>query len=458
MGTIRGMAAALLVLSACALAPRALAADPAYVVMADGGAVLRVITPGSCPAAIIDGKPRQLSLRIAAGTVPQRVTQSKPELSKPSVFPVNVCETRLPASARKLSVAGAALPVPKAVVNRIVVIGDTGCRLKAADNAYQPCNDPKGFAFAGIAARAAAWKPDLVIHVGDYHYRENPCPAGNTGCAASPWGYGWDAWDADWFSPAAPLFAAAPLALARGNHESCSRAGQGWWRFLAPQPLVAGVDCNDPGNDRAGDDSPAYAVPLGRGVQLAMLDASAVGGKPLAPDDWRFAKLSADWDRLRGLAAAARSTLVVDHYPMLGLAAVDDAGVVTLKPGNLAIPSVFATRSSRLLPPGVDAVLSGHVHLWQQVDFASDHPSQFITGFSGTLEDGVPIPAILPPGTQPAPGTRIAHFSAWTTGFGYMTMQRVADRRWDIIVHDGDGKPIRHCWLKGRRSQCRNGA
>ena len=57
---------------------------------------------------------------------------------------------------------------------------------------------------------ARSWKPDLVIHVGDYHYRENACPKDIAGCRDSPWGYGWDAWDADFFVPARPLLAAAP--------------------------------------------------------------------------------------------------------------------------------------------------------------------------------------------------------------------------------------------------------
>ena len=69
--------------------------------------------------------------------------------------------------------------------------------------------------------------PDLVVHVGDYHYRENACPAGDAGCSTSPWGYGWDAWDADFFTPAKRLLAVAPWIVVRGNHESCDRAGQG---------------------------------------------------------------------------------------------------------------------------------------------------------------------------------------------------------------------------------------
>ena len=51
-------------------------------------------------------------------------------------------------------------------------------------------------------------------------------------------------------------------------------------------------------------------------------------------------------------------------------------------------------------------LLSGHYHLWQQVSFGGTDPSQFITGFSETLEDVIPIPAALPPGAVPAPGVR----------------------------------------------------
>ena len=64
-------------------------------------------------------------------------------------------------------------PVLPRSIKRIVVIGDTGCRLKG-DN-VQDCNDPAQWPFAAIARLAAARHPDLVIHVGDYHYRESPC-------------------------------------------------------------------------------------------------------------------------------------------------------------------------------------------------------------------------------------------------------------------------------------------
>ena len=131
-----------------------------------------------------------------------------------------------------LVVDGHALPTVPQVINRIVLIGDTGCRLKQSDSAFQDCNEAKAYPFAALAARASAMKPDLVVHLGDLHYRESPCPADQRGCAGSPWGYGYDAWLADVFIPGQALLSAAPWVFVRGNHESCQRAGVGWHRFF----------------------------------------------------------------------------------------------------------------------------------------------------------------------------------------------------------------------------------
>jgi hypothetical protein len=168
-----------------------------------------------------------------------------------------------------------------ALVRRIVLVGDTGCRLKKAEDAWQACNDPEAWTFAEVARAAAAAHPDLVLHVGDYHYRENACPEGHAGCTGSPWAYGWDAWDADFFSPAAPLLAAAPWVMVRGNHEECARAGQGWWLLLDPHPLSGNTGCADPAQDADGNHTLPYAVDLGGHARLIVADFSALGDKPL---------------------------------------------------------------------------------------------------------------------------------------------------------------------------------
>lgn len=428
-----------------------------FVVLGEHGqAVARVLTDAAqCPLIRIDGIDARMDVRAAAGTPAQRPTRSAPADSKPSVFPLLTCETMLPPQAASVTVEGRAMPLPKSEATRIVVIGDTGCRLKKSDHAYQPCNDAEQYPFARIAVAAARWQPDLVIHVGDYHYRENTCPDGNAGCAGSSWGYGWDAWRDDFFKPAAPLLQAAPWVMVRGNHESCSRAGQGWWRMIDPRPLQAGRDCNDPADDARGDFSDPYAVPLGGNAQVIVLDTSNTTGAPIAQDDVRADRYRAMYRQLEQLSGQAGYNLVANHHPILGFYAhKNKQGGVNILPGNLGIQSVFGALNPLILPPRIDALLSGHTHLWQQVSFSSPHPTQFVSGFSGTMEDLVPLPDILPADTTPAPGAVVAQVSAWTGGFGYMTMERSGARQWDVRVWDTAGRQVNRCQVEGSKSAC----
>src|SRR5262249_24362962 len=151
--------------------------------------------------------------------------------------------------------------LPKRHPHRIVTLSDTGCRLLIGDP-WQACNDPQEWPFRQIAETAARFEPDLVLHVGDYQYRENECLPDRGGCQGSPWGYGWDTWNADLFTPGAKLLAAAPWIMVRGNHEECARAGQGWYRFLDTQPYESIRTCNDPANDAIANYNTPYAVPI----------------------------------------------------------------------------------------------------------------------------------------------------------------------------------------------------
>jgi hypothetical protein len=153
-----------------------------------GQAIARAIVRAPyCPVVEIDGAQRPMTMRAgpAAG------------------FPERVCELALPAGVSRARLSGRALPLPRADPKRIVVLGDTGCRLKK--KVLQACNDLEAWPFAQIAARAADDSPDLVIHVGDYVYRERECPEGNDGCKQSPHGDRLDTWVADFFAPARPL-------------------------------------------------------------------------------------------------------------------------------------------------------------------------------------------------------------------------------------------------------------
>lgn len=433
-------------------------ANTAYVVLGENGkAIARLLTENAhCPLIRFDAKEVRMDVRALPASLPLRPTASKPQDSKPSVFPLLTCEKTIPAGTLRAAIGDQPLPVPAADFKRIVVIGDTGCRLKKADNAYQACNDKDLYPFAKVAAAAANWKPDLIVHVGDYHYRENACPEGDAGCAGSPWGYGWDAWNADFFTPAAALLKTTPWVMVRGNHESCKRAGQGWWRMMDPHPLIAGRDCNDAANDDRGNYSDPYTVPLGNSAQLIVMDTSNTINGVIPQEDIRQIKYRDMYKQIDKLSQQADFNMLANHHPVLGFGADQDKqGKVALFPGNLGIQSVFGALNPLIFPPKVDVLLSGHVHVWEQASFASTHPSQFIAGFAGTLEDIVPLPETLPTGATPAPGAVVEHMSSWVNGFGFMTMERQGPSQWDVKVWDTDGKIRNTCTIDGRHSVCK---
>ena len=442
----------------------------AFVVLGEEGhAVARVITTApACPTIDLDGVRRAMNVRARPATIPLRPTRSDPSESKPSAFPVLVCEKGIPADVLRVSVEGRALPLPKANPQRIVVIGDTGCRIKTSDRIFQACNDPGEWPFAALAGAAAELRPDLVIHVGDYHYRENACPVGNAGCDGSPWGYGWDAWEADLFMPAEKLLAAAPWIVVRGNHESCYRAGQGWWRFLDPRPPAPGQDCNEAANDAIGDYSEPYAVPLvpalgsvvlgshtDADTQFIVFDSSLVGVAPLPADDPMHVKYRGQLERAFALSARRPNAFFMNHHPILAFApnpAKPDAPF----PGNGALQSVLqALQPTVLFPPSVQALLAGHVHLFEVVSFSTPQPAQFVSGNGGDWID-TPLPSPLPAGTTPMPGAVIASLVA-TNRFGFMTMERDG-ARWRMVAHDARGAPMISCTLLERRATCDSAA
>jgi hypothetical protein len=233
----------------------------------------------SCPKIAINGTLSNMTQR--AGMVTGKASNgANYGSSGPVDFNVLTCEAAIPSSAKSASINGTPLKLLPTQINRVVVVGDTGCRLKgptafvqAADGTatggdpLQDCTDEAAWPWAKLAKVAASFNPDLVLHNGDIHYREG-FPAGTQtrwgGAANAANGgsevnnttviwpkfqaakiddsvtYGWRAWEEDFFKASGPLLAVAPWAITRGNHELCDRAGQGWFRFLDPRSFPSG--------------------------------------------------------------------------------------------------------------------------------------------------------------------------------------------------------------------------
>ena len=202
-----------------------------------GTAAAAETTPFAWVQLVLDGVVVRAATSLSHGpslTVDGRLAAMQPRAPADANYTLTLCQLMLPQGARKVSLGGTLLPLPKGPPQRILVFGDTGCRVK--EGLVQACNDPRGWPFAQVVRRAAAHHPDLVIHVGDYYYRESPCPPGERQCAGSPFGDNWATWRAEFFAPAQPLLKTAPWVFARGNHEACERGGRGWFRLLDAGP------------------------------------------------------------------------------------------------------------------------------------------------------------------------------------------------------------------------------
>ncbi len=429
-------------------------AETAWVeIGANNQAIARLLTPYDvCPAITVDGVTSPMTVRALPATLPIRTTSTDTTIaaamtsgnSKPSVFTTTTCEFLLPAGAAVATVAGVKLPVPKPVVNRVVIVGDTGCRISIG-NVYQACGDPAQWPFSVIASVTAGMQPDLVLHVGDYEYRDNPCPPGNTACAGQAWGYGSDAWAADFFAPAAPLLAAAPWIMVRGNHEVCNRAGQGWYRYLDPNPFD-GTDvktCDDPANDNVGNYNDPWGVSIGD-TQFVAFDSSNVSKTAYSPA--AFQPYTSELAEAGSLTSNANLlNIFAVHHPVLGYTAANPPTV-----GSPGLQSVMnAAFPGNYYPPNTGIAIHGHVHDFQAFNFASNHPATFVAGNGGDNLDSA-LPATFNPNADlPAPNTIVNAF-AYSQEFGFIVMDRVGavgSKNWKFTSYRTNGTIIAVCTM-----------
>jgi hypothetical protein len=452
-------------ISSCSVQPPSTAStvslEALFTVQGEGGrSVVRAITRADrCPTITWDEKRREpMTMRVAPATMPERGGGTQPD-QKAAVFEILTCETTWPVDASSARVGDRIVPTPQRDIQRIVLIGDTGCRMKASENAFQDCNSNTLWPFAEIARKAAALNPDLVIHVGDIHYRESPCPADRTGCTNSAWGYGFDAWQADFFAPAAPLLAKAPWVFVRGNHESCFRAGQGWFRFVDPAAWTPERACDLPALDMTADFSVPYAVPIGKREQLIVFDSSKSSGKAYTPSDPAYQNYAKQMQRVTALANAVDASFFLSHHPILAFAPSDD-GTSVKAGGSGGLQSAFrSVHPERLVPTNVNVLLHGHIHQFEAISFASEHPVSLIVGNSGSATEGR-LPESIALGTTLSPGIVIDNYAAHSD-YGFATLDRVAHdgaggaTRWRLTEFDVTGRALISCEISAGKSRCR---
>ena len=392
-----------------------------------------VSTDSTCPELQLGDETVQMQVRAEPG--PSVLAEKQAE------FPVRVCEVKVPAAERKITLEGVAIPVPAGEFKRIVIVGDTGCRIKKKNT--QDCNDPKYWPYPRLANQAADARPDLVIHVGDYLYREKSCQGRTDECPESPVGYGWNIWDVDFFAPSARLLAAAPWIMVRGNHETCKRAGEGWFRFLDHGPFPKKCPKADIGD---------FFVTGSKGVRFAVMDSAAMAkdeddlgeeddvssGDVENPD----ALLQQKFEKIAGKLDAP--TWLLSHAPFNAVRLNKDADADEVD------DTIQQRALGSLLPATVKLIVSGHVHAFEALSFKEANPAhvpQLVVGDSGTKLAREPH---VPNNVSGAPVTSGVVFSH----FGYMVWDREGTN-WNGQLFDERGSPRVRCKLIERDLSCK---
>jgi predicted phosphodiesterase len=386
----------------------------------------------TCPTITLNGRSSPMAKRTNTGK-----------------FSALVCQAAIPSGTRTAKINGQALPLPAWTGKadpKIVVIGDTGCRIKQGGEDstapggkwnIQNCASPKDWPFEEVAEHAAAEKPDLVIHVGDYVYREKPCD-GVKGCPGGPSGDTLETWEADFFTPARKLLLAAPWVFVRGNHEDCSRSGDGWFTLLDPRSIAVCTSYSQP-----------YLLKTKIGLPLVVLDSNPALDAPCKEGD---AACSVEFGKQTEIYTKAFETISTWKLPHAWLVTHKPVWSVKGGPDGVQVLNAVEETAWKLhRPQGIDLLLAGHTHTFEMIGFdaKSNHAMQLVVGNSGTKL----VPPLTYDGAAPAVvEAQIKNFRN-IQDFGYTTLTP-AQTGWNVLAHRRDGKVDIACEVEAGKPRC----
>jgi len=331
-------------------------------------------------------------------------------------------------------------------------MGDTGCRMGPSHGGlYQSCYNPSLWPFARVSESVMHSGPDLIVHTGDYIYREGPCLEGIAGCEDSPYydsnrtspsyrAENFDVWHADWFEPARFVNKAAPLVFIRGNHEECRRAGIGYFRYLHQGPQT---NCTDSPFTIA---TQPWVVDF-ESFQIGVTDTSTA---PKEDQTSEIKALAAQLDVLGDYFS--KPALLGTHYPTYGWGASDD-DITGTNNGTIEIEISMqlvanATKSGEV-PSSIDLLLAAHIHLAEVTSFVGgERPPQLVVANSGTQ-----LIAMSDPPSEIA-GLEVEKTIA-VYQYGYVLVTKESGGKgWSMDFKDQMGRTLESCSLEKKNVSC----
>jgi len=102
-------------------------------------------------------------------------------------------------------------------------------------------------------------------------------------------------------------------------------------------------------------------------------------------------------------------------------------------------------------PSTVNLALHGHVHLFEAINFASNHPATILSGMGGD-ELSTVLPDPFPTNIAPAEGVTLESITH-SNQFGFVVMDKL-ESTWQISAYDVRGARQTTCVLTGSKLRC----
>ncbi|MGZ3773613.1 MAG: metallophosphoesterase [Pseudobdellovibrionaceae bacterium] len=327
--------------------------------------------------------------------------------------------------------------------SRIIVVGDTGCRLNETKYgaAYQNCGDAKEWPLKTVLASAVEEKPDLMVHLGDYHYREKCSNSEFCKNFQDSVGYNALAWEQDWFIPAREVPFSTPWLFVRGNHEDCHRAFEGYFSWISTEKQTLNLKEKEKEKCEEIEPTKYYVFKSESGEKMLWIqfDSSALADREdldssQIVDQWlpKFREMKNKIDEIQ-----PQFVWFFTHRPAFGYALFNKKIVPTSPVLEMAL------RKSEVLKK-IHVLFAGHVHA-SEVIALPGNPIQIVEGNGGSSLDLIDIPRASQ--TQ----SDEIKWSATTkkTDFGYLSLTRRSSMNsWQMDFKNSTGKLVQRCSLE----------
>ncbi len=347
---------------------------------------------------------------------------------------VNICSSQFNSQITKqVKIGSDSVRIPNSI-QKVVLMGDTGCRVKHSEKGglIQDCSNEQAWPFRKLAKSALSEDADLVIHVGDYHYREACADKEKCKKFADTITYEYPAWKADFLEPAKGLLSEKPFIFVRGNHEDCRRAYAGYDKILNPNAHDVCVDNHENQYTQVGD------------LLIVNFDMASVDDKALDEKSDSFKSLQKRYNDAYDFIkkSSAKEVWFVTHKPIWGMSPYEGK----VFPVNVNLQKIVERKP---LPRQVTLTMAGHIHDFQLVK--QSRPVQLVVGQSGSALD--PAPQVENQRFKMPSGYEIFSPTIHGSQFGYVVLEK-ASQGWIAKVKNIDGKTEHTCELWNLQKVC----